>query len=276
MLTAARHVYLTLNPDLGTAAEEFRRGASEYLRKAFSASQTPTADPTDVPQPVSKSTAELKYSDLAGMADEDLMACLKSGCNDALALLFDRYHRLVFAIALRIVRDRGEAEDVMQKVFLDIFRSIGLFDAAKGTAKVWILQYAYHRAINRRQYLNARKFYQQEAIEDNQPARPTNAWFVRYTRSELGMLLQQGLATLSSREKRVIELASYEGLSMKEVADTTGESLVNVRHYYYRGLRKLRAFVEHPPEPQKLSPILPFGRSRTGDRSTTKTGSKAA
>ena len=276
MLTAARHVYLTLNPELGTGAEEFRHGASEYLRKAFSALHTTTADRTEMPEPVSTSIAGLKYSDLAGMDDERLMACLRSGCDDALALLFDRYHRLVFAIALRIVRDRGEAEDVMQKVFLDIFRSIKLFDAAKGTAKVWILQYAYHRAINRRQYLNARRFYQQEAIEDNQPARPTNSWFVRYTRSELGILLQQGLATLSSREKRVIELASYEGLSMKEIADTTGESLVNVRHHYYRGLRKLRAFVERPPEPKVLSPILPFGRSRRSHRKSPGGDSKAA
>lgn len=250
MLTTAKLVYRTLNPDLAVGAEEFRRGASEYLRKAFSPSRTSSSDPS-VLSSLAESTVAPTYSILQSMSDEELMERLKSGCNDALAVLFDRYHRLVFSVALRIVRDRGEAEDVMQNVFLDIFRSIKQFDAAKGTTKVWVLQYAYHRAINHRQYLNARKFYQHESIEEKEPARSLNSWFVRYSRGELSMLLQQGLATLNGREKRVIELASFEGLSLREVAEKTGQSLVIVRHVYYRGLRKLRSFVEQPRKPQE-------------------------
>jgi RNA polymerase sigma-70 factor, ECF subfamily len=275
MLTTAKLVYLTLNPDLEVAAQEFRHGAGEYLRAAFSNSGKPTDADSRARQSVAESIHEVSHSALAIMDDEELMHCLQSGCNDALAVLFDRYHRLVFSIALRIVRDRGEAEDVMQGVFLDIYRSIEQFDAAKGTTKVWILQYAYHRAINRRQYLNARKFYQHEAIDDNGPAPLTNSWFMRYTRSELGMLLKQGLATLNSREKRVIELASYEGLSMKEVAEKTGETLVNVRHHYYRGLRKLRAFVERAPEPQEFPSETAFEKTQRGDVAT-RTNSIAA
>jgi RNA polymerase sigma-70 factor (ECF subfamily) len=98
---------------------------------------------------------------LKGLDDKELMAQLQTGCNDALAILFDRYHRLVLSVALKIVRDPGEPEDVMQSVFLEIFRSVAQFDSAKGTTKVWILQYAYHRALNRRQHLNARNFYNQ-------------------------------------------------------------------------------------------------------------------
>ncbi len=62
------------------------------------------------------------------LSDGELMAHLQTGCNDALAaILFDRYHRLVLSIALKIVRDSGEAEDVMQSVFLEIFRSVAQF-----------------------------------------------------------------------------------------------------------------------------------------------------
>ena len=82
------------------------------------------------------------------------MAHLQAGRHDALAILFDRYHRLVLTVALRILREAGETEDFMQSVFLEIFRCAAQYDAAKGTAKVWILQYAYHRSFNRRQYLN--------------------------------------------------------------------------------------------------------------------------
>jgi DNA-directed RNA polymerase specialized sigma24 family protein len=88
------------------------------------------------------------------------------------SVLFDRYHRLVLSIAPKIVRDPGEAEDVMQSVFPEIFRSVAQFDPAKGTTKVWILQYAYHRAINRRQHLNAREFYDQTNLDEVDTQRP--------------------------------------------------------------------------------------------------------
>src|SRR5271170_2606424 len=106
------------------------------------------------------------FAKLKGLSDAELMVHLQAGCNDALAVLFDRYHRLVLSIALKIVRDPGEAEDVVQSVFLEIFRSVAQFDPAKGTTKVWVLQYAYHRAINRRQHLNARNFYSQTSIDE--------------------------------------------------------------------------------------------------------------
>jgi RNA polymerase sigma-70 factor (ECF subfamily) len=174
---------------------------------------------------------------------------LRAGNNDALAILFDRYHRLVLSIALKIVRDPGEAEDVTQNVFLDIFRSVAQFDPAKGTTKVWILQYAYHRAINRRQHLMARSFYSHENVDDLENVlNRRNSSLGEFSQSELRRLLHEGLATLSVAQRHVIELASYEGYSMKEIADKTGESLVAVRHHYYRGLQKLRSLILRKPE----------------------------
>jgi RNA polymerase sigma-70 factor (ECF subfamily) len=184
------------------------------------------------------------FAELKDLGDGDLMAHLQAGCNDALAVLFDRYHRLVLSIALKIVRDPGEAQDVTQIVFLEIFRCVAQFDPAKGTTKVWILQYAYHRAINRRQYLNARNFYDQsnlDEIETRLPEAP--APLGGFTQHELKHLLRQGLATLSGPQKQVVELVSYDGLSMRDIASKTGDTLSNVRHHYYRGLQKLRSFV---------------------------------
>ncbi len=183
------------------------------------------------------------YSELERLDDEELMVSLKAGCNDALAVLFDRYHRLVLSIAFKIVRDSGEAEDVMQNVFLEIFRTVAQFDPSKGSTKVWILQHAYHRAINRRQYLNARRYYNHTEIEDAEAALSRDTLFGGYTQNELKYLLEKALGTLNGQQKQVIELASYKGMSMQEIADKTGESVSNVRHHYYRGLTKLRRLI---------------------------------
>jgi RNA polymerase sigma-70 factor (ECF subfamily) len=184
------------------------------------------------------------YADLVHLSDNQAMAWLRSGCHDALAVLFDRYHSLVFSVALKIVRDPGEAEDVTQNVFFEIFRAAKQFDPAKGSSKSWILQYAYHRAINRKQHLNARHFYAQEKLSNVVPAISERAPALGYFNGhELKVLIAEALASLNARQRQVIQLAGYDGLSMKEIAARTGESVSNVRHHYYRGLQRLRSLI---------------------------------
>jgi RNA polymerase sigma-70 factor (ECF subfamily) len=89
---------------------------------------------------------------LGNVSDEDLLQQLHSGATDALAVLFDRHCRQVFSIAHRILRDTGEAEDLMQEVFLEIYRDAGKFDPAGGSVKDWILQRANRRSLTRCQY----------------------------------------------------------------------------------------------------------------------------
>ena len=74
-------------------------------------------------------------------------------------MLFDRYHRLVLHVALKIIHDVGEAEDVMQNAFMEIYKVAAQFDPARGTTKMWILRNAYHRSMNRRKQLQVRHFY---------------------------------------------------------------------------------------------------------------------
>jgi RNA polymerase sigma-70 factor (ECF subfamily) len=171
------------------------------------------------------------------------MVCLQEGKSDALAVLFDRYQKLVLSIALKIVRDPGEAEDVTQTVFLDVFRAVAQFDSRKGNTKVWLMQYAYHRAINRRQHLQGREFYKSTELEevDTRPVE-THPTF-GLSSPETKALVRQSMSALSDMQRSVIEMTCYEGLSMHEIAERTGESFVNVRHHYYRGLRKLRSLI---------------------------------
>jgi RNA polymerase sigma-70 factor (ECF subfamily) len=166
-----------------------------------------------------------------------------------LAVLFDRYHRLVRAIAARIVRDDGEAEDVMQTVFLDIYRAKAQFDPCKGSVKVWLLQYAYHRSFNRRQQLSSRNFYNQTPIQEIREDDRALMTSGRGTlpSAESSVLLREALATLSRAERATLELAYFDGLTMQEIAAKTGETIANVRHHFYRGLDKLRSYLRIEP-----------------------------
>ncbi len=170
------------------------------------------------------------------------MTHLQAGHGDALAVIFDRYQRLVLNTALKILRDVVEAEDVMQSVFLEIFHVAVQFDPARGTLKMWILQYAYHRSMNRRQQLITRQAYQAADLSDVEELL-TPAGASPLSCMETRMLIKESLVTLNPVQKRVLELAYFEGLSLKEIAEGTGESLGNVRHHYYRGLARLRTFI---------------------------------
>ena len=180
---------------------------------------------------------------LQQMSDEQLMTSLQQGRADALAVLFDRYQKLVLSVALKIVRDPGEAEDVTQTVFLDVFRAVAQFDPYKANTKVWLMQYAYHRAINRRQHLQGRELYKNAELEELETRSVEARGTLGLSSPETKALVRQSMRSLSDKQKSVIEMACYEGLSMREIADRTGDSFVTVRHHYYRGLQKLRSFI---------------------------------
>lgn len=181
---------------------------------------------------------ELQFEDLNKLSDGELMQYVTTGCHDALTVLFDRYHHLVFSVAFRIVRDPGEAEEVVQTVFLEIFRAAANFDPRKGMLKVWILQHAYHRALNRKRNLVANHFYRWEALEAAIEISASRA--LSEDSHEIVRLAEQMLAKLKPRQRTVIEMTYYEGLTAEETAARLGESVHAVRHDLYRGLTGLR------------------------------------
>lgn len=179
------------------------------------------------------------------LSDEELFACLKAGHHDALAILFHRYHLTVFKIARNILHDAGEAEDLMQAVFLELLQTAAQFDPAKGTGKRWIIRYAYHRSLNRKQYLNARAFYDQEEVENCKALESalTPIATMGLAEQEAKRFVQEALQTLSDAQRTTLSLVFFDGLAMSEIANRHKQSLASVRHHYYRGLQKLRSFL---------------------------------
>ena len=178
---------------------------------------------------------------LNSLSDEQLVTCLLAGEQDALSVLFDRYHQLVFSVAVRIVNDRGEAEEVVQTVFLDFFRGLATFDPSKGILKVWLLQYAYHRALNRRRHLAASRFYQWVDLNSAASELPL-AWNPGNV-AEVAQQVDQLISGLTPRRREILELTYFDGLTAEEIAVRLSVSVNIVRHELYRALAKLREVV---------------------------------
>ena len=171
-------------------------------------------------------------------SDEDLADQLQSGNAEALAVLFKRHSPLVFAISRRVLRNDSEAEDAVQQIFLDVFRSIHQFDPGKGTFKTWLLMFAYHRTFNCRRSQIANRFFETDPLEEEFSGLPGTA--CGQSATDNSVLVGQVLKSLQPRQRRTIELVYYEGLTAEEVSLKTGESVRVVRHNLYRGLDKLR------------------------------------
>jgi len=187
----------------------------------------------------------MEYLALEGSSDEQLMVHLQAGHHDALAVIVDRYQRLVWSVAKRIVHDGGEAEDVVQIVFLELFKKVDLFDPERGTLKVWLLQLAYTKSINRRYHLQRRRFYNQAEVNEEEVGlfvRQVASPF-RLSTGETSRLVREVLATLKPNQRAAVELISFEGLTFEELATRTSETVSNAKHHYYRGMMKLREFL---------------------------------
>jgi RNA polymerase sigma-70 factor (ECF subfamily) len=192
--------------------------------------------------------------DLSKESDTELMARLRDGQQEALSPLFDRYHRLVLSIATKIVRNRTEAEDLMQEVFFEVYRFKGRFDPDRGTAKSWIIQFAYYKSLKRRRYLALRGAFEDSQIRAFDVAKASHVATARndeFDNEEMLAAIQQGFGELTPKQLEVVQLACFEGLLFKEIADRTKESVSNVRHHYYRGVGKLREFVKRNFQPEE-------------------------
>lgn len=195
---------------------------------------------------------------LGGLSDEKIMAEIQAGNGDAFAVLFDRYHRLILVTALKIVRDVSEAEEVTQNVFLEIYRAARQFDPARGTLKVWLLQFAYHRSINRRNYLVLRRFYDRRDIQEAVTWEGSGVTAPQLAIQEAARLVEEALGILNEPQRRTIQLVFFEGMTLKEVAEQTKESLSSVRNHYYRGLDRLRLNLSARPLDLGNDAVIPI------------------
>lgn len=177
--------------------------------------------------------------------DDTLMAEICNGSREALAILFSRYARLVRTVAMRILGDASEADDLLQEVFLFIHRNCSIFDSSKSGLRSWIVQMTYHRAIDKRRYLQSRHFYTSVEIDGTiDVPDPNSLGREEYDRSFDDMVgnttIRALLNTLSEDQRNTLNLHFSEGYTFAEIATKLDQSLGNIRNHYYRGLDKLR------------------------------------
>lgn len=177
------------------------------------------------------------------VADETILGRIHVD-REALGVLFRRYAHPIRNIGRRILRDRSEADDLVQEVFLYIHRKSALFDSTKGSARSWIVQVAYTQAFLRRRHLKSHGFYV-SAIADKPPETEhrTNLG-AEYDRTVEGLFGRNGwrkvLETLTAEQRETLRLHFFEGYTFGEIAEKLGQSYANIRHHHYRGLEKLR------------------------------------
>jgi RNA polymerase sigma-70 factor (ECF subfamily) len=187
-------------------------------------------------------------------SDEETMVRLQRNDAAALEILFDRYSRLVFRVALGVVRDRGEAEDVVQDTFFHLYKKCIIYDGTKGTVKNWVIQIALHRALDRRAHLARRGFYLGTDSGSLGDTLLGETDLDREIGAKLNRVqLEKAFDELPESQRVTLELFYFEGLDLREISGKLNQPLGNTRHYLYRGLERLRksAFVQRLRETKR-------------------------
>jgi RNA polymerase sigma-70 factor, ECF subfamily len=180
--------------------------------------------------------------------DERLLQRAASGDSAGLAALYDRHGRAVYSLALRILGNEGDGEEVTQDVFAQAWRRAGQYDASRGTVAGWLLVMARTRAIDR---FRARRVRPEGRIQDDDGVTlqrlPATApdMASEMIAGERGRRVREALEALPFLQRVAIELAYFEGLSQREIAERLEQPLGTVKTRMRLGLLKLRdALVE--------------------------------
>jgi RNA polymerase sigma factor (sigma-70 family) len=175
-------------------------------------------------------------SKLSHLSDEALLALASRNDEAALGELYDRYGRVAYGLALRVLRDRALAEDAVQEAFLAVWRSAGSFLAEQGKPSTWILTLVHRRAVDL-----VRREERRRAEPLDELAQPTGeatdeeAW-LRAQRQ----VVQEALRKLPAEQREALELAYYGGFTQSELADRLGQPLGTIKSRMFTGLKRLR------------------------------------
>lgn len=183
------------------------------------------------------------YSDLNGVSDADLITLVTQGDQDALGLLYERYSRAVYSFSLRIVGDAQVAEEILQEVFVRAWQQGGSFQTARGSLITWLLSITHNLSIDevRRRKRRPQKADSEEpelilaSLPDEGSDVEEEAWL-----SSLRVSIQDALQQLPAAQREAIELAYFQGLTQREIADTLGEPLGTIKTRMRLGMLKLR------------------------------------
>jgi RNA polymerase sigma-70 factor (ECF subfamily) len=153
--------------------------------------------------------------------DSSLLALVHTGDEQAMATLFDRYSRLVYSIALRVLRDPSSAEDVLQEVFMQIWRNPDTFTAARGSLGGWLAIVSRNRSIDA-----LRRKRPSVSVDDIALASPCN--------------LADEAERTALMQRKTLEMAFFDGLTHAEIAEMTGDPLGTVKTRIRTALLTLR------------------------------------
>jgi RNA polymerase sigma factor (sigma-70 family) len=179
-----------------------------------------------------------------GLADPDLIAQLAAGSQEALAELYDRYGRLAYSVALRVLGDPGRAEDVVQEAFLRIWNHAGSFDGSRGSLRTWLLTAVRNRAVD---YLRGRGAHEREELE-LQPAlaevAPRSDPWREVSLSLERTAVHEAMNSLPAEQRQAVELAYFAGYTQREIADMTSVPLSTVKGRMRLALEKLSSYLQ--------------------------------
>ena len=179
--------------------------------------------------------------ELAHLSDEALVALAARSDQTALAELYDRYGRVAWGLALRILRDEALAEDAVQEAFLALWRTAARFVPERSTARTWILTLVHRRAVDLVRREERRRAEPLDVAAE--PAGAGGADDDAWLRLERGRV-QEALHRLPDREREALELAYYGGFTQSELAQRLGEPLGTIKSRMFTGLARLREALE--------------------------------
>jgi RNA polymerase sigma factor (sigma-70 family) len=182
----------------------------------------------------------MRVSDLQDRRDRDLIDRVSGGDHAAFSELYRRYSSSAFGLANRILGDQTMAEEVLQEVFLSVWRRAGAFDPARGSVRSWLFAQIHHRSVDvvRREEAERRRSratVEPEATEEDVEDVIEESWL-----SARREHVKTALTTLPEEQRRVIELAYYSGLTQTQVADAMGVPLGTVKSRTLAAMRRLR------------------------------------
>jgi RNA polymerase sigma factor (sigma-70 family) len=174
---------------------------------------------------------------LARLSDEALLSLVASSDEQALAELYDRFGRVAYGLAVRILRDEALAQDAVQEAFLTIWRSADRFLAERAAARTWILTLVHRRAVDLVRREDRRRGEPLERAPE--PTAPTTA----EDEATLGFerrVVQEALQRLPPEQREALELGYYGGLTQTELAERLGQPLGTIKSRMFTGLSRLR------------------------------------
>lgn len=177
----------------------------------------------------------------AGQDDRTLVERAAKGDSWALRALYDRHAGRLLALALRTLGSRGDADEVVQETFVDAWRRAREFDEGRGSVGAWLTTLARTRAIDRLRSRAASGRAASSAAAE--PADPPAGPPELAARAEVGLRVRDALGTLPSEQREALELAYFEGLSHREIAERTGEPLGTVKTRVRLGMEKLQGIL---------------------------------